>query len=349
MREGASYRILVEPDARNVDVRSFLSLQHPTLSWLHAMRENDYTASSNVATQQALRPDTDVPTATTLLSIAKLMCLQVPFEESADASTKHDAELKVQKINARLDLIDMQKNKIFYHSIANQAEVGRKWSEDQLLTMDETLECHFNRLRQLNTEPMLEWQTNILSLHSPMDKCKNAWTLIEHAWEELQHPKEIQNAKHLEFAEIQQLDALCSRQQNYYHQLVDDLCLNRSVDAVLCALQTVNSTSIANVEMTPNRTNACYSTVWKECLRADFQVLQAIANTNEVNAQQWQQLSEQSIFVRTIRKTADTPYRLNGMLLKESYHQISQEMPSIFGPQQLATLEKLYNFSSLAN
>ena len=40
-----------------------------TLAWLHFMREKEYTTSSNIATQEALHFNTDIPTATTLFSI----------------------------------------------------------------------------------------------------------------------------------------------------------------------------------------------------------------------------------------------------------------------------------------
>ena len=174
---GESYRILEEPNERNEDVRTYLSEYYssstPTissLSWIHALRELDYRASSAQLQQEALQYDTNVTTKETLWSIAKLMSLQVLLEEdneekneAASSSINVSIRASIASMNAHLKLIFLQKNYIVYHSIKNKSEHGAKYKHDQLLTLEETLECHFNRLEQLTTNPMSEWNHHVRS------------------------------------------------------------------------------------------------------------------------------------------------------------------------------------------
>ena len=355
-KEGESFRTLIEPNERSDDVKSYVSQKDSaTLAWLHFMREKEYTTSSNIATQEALHFNTDIPTATTLLSIAKLMSLQVTKRsgvEEEQEDERIDANTAIQQINAHLYLIELQKSTIFYHAIANKTEVGNKVQNDKLLSMGEALECHFNRLHQLQNDPMSEWNANVLTIHSPENKCDIAIKLITDCWDELDETMDLRENVLLQWNGLgngqlsdAQLGDVLRSQMKYYNELVTKpgkLYLHRTVDAVVNALKTIFYNSIAHT-MTAEDTGAFYVTVWKKCFEADVTMIQAIQKTNEMNVQQWNRLCEQSIFARSIEYVKEEQYKLNGQILNESYHQVSQEMAGQYGPDTLATIQKIYN------
>merc|ERR1712070_1175711 len=80
-----------------------------------------------------------------------------------------DTNNTILKINSKLDIINLQKKYIAstYHAIKDKDGInGMKVSNDELLSLENALECHFNRLEQLNNDPMSEWNYEILDLHS---------------------------------------------------------------------------------------------------------------------------------------------------------------------------------------
>ena len=89
-----------------------------------------YVHSGEVATREACLPDTNLRTSNTLLSIAKLMSLQVVLEEDLAEDKRERVDSSLEIINARLDLIQLQRTDIHYHSVTNKHEIGSKYRSD---------------------------------------------------------------------------------------------------------------------------------------------------------------------------------------------------------------------------
>jgi hypothetical protein len=194
-REGQSHRILKEPDTRNEDVRKYIEECHssanlnklsPSLSWIHALREKKYDLSSNTIIKESSY--TNLTTAKTLLSIAKLMELSTLKNVGGhvkETKIVEDTNNTILKINSKLDIINLQKKYIAstYHAIKDKDGInGMKVSNDELLSLENALECHFNRLEQLNNDPMSEWNYEVSSIFLKMTKnstkkCKNTQLL----------------------------------------------------------------------------------------------------------------------------------------------------------------------------
>ena len=363
-----SHRILEEPSSRNQDVQHNLQ-QRPTLSWLHSMRDDpdtqSYIKASEIATREALLPGTNLRTTNTLLSIAKLMSLQVVLEENLEEDVKEATEISYKMINAQLALVDLQQHHIYPHAILNQHEIGSKWRRGERLDLSETLECHFNRLRQLRERPESEWDARVLSLLAPEEKIARARHLIEDLWDELETAPEEMDSRRTGIEKTlrlpgSNLEMLLSELRDYFLYLTETARTTRSVGAVVSALRVVHHTRVSE-RLDDNQTDACYVAVWMECLRSDVETLVEIQGTDEVKeSSRRDELTSSSIFANAVAdwrswlgeeqvgeqvSTVDLVERwaLRTSILNQAYVELGKEMVMEFGSESgmLPTLQKV--------
>ena len=326
---GEAHRILREPESRNDDVRQYLTVT-PSLSWLHALREQKYAKACALTQKVALGAEQKLASRNTLASISKLLAKayggkeeeQEAGAENVDTPTTSGARIAAETVNfadAHLMLISIQR------AIALNAVVS-KTTADKLrkripLKPDELIECLLDRIQQLKHGDDQDWgrvdSAALLSLHNAVDLARE---MVGRLWEELGvGAEERAAALDMTCPETQFSTDMLRRLRAEYTQLCNDACPRRIVSAVTNALVVAFAATATGAYGDAER-HAASVKVWAACIRADAATLQ---RTNALRMQGSDkraeaELRDGSIVLAALKAAQHRGVMLEGSVLQDA-------------------------------
>ncbi len=313
---GEAARILREPAARNTDVRQYVQ-NHPSLSWLHALRERRYENASATAAAVALDPQQGIPTRRTLLSIARLMNMAAD-PATGTAMNAPAITMSAEAIDAHLELVQIQGD------LDISAVVNTTWSNKLKrgvpLGPDELLNCLFDRVDQLVHGAERGWEgvaarQAISDLAGAIEVGRQ---VIRTLWDELQvEGPERAGFIQMVVPEVRFDEALLEGHRVYYEELTKRARPARCVNAIRSALAVAHHAETIGAYSAEKREQA-HAKTWATCIVADSRTLVRF-NQRRIESDLslvGDRIQRESVLCQAVGACDAEAYRLTGPVLQ---------------------------------